>query len=149
MMDDGSDGPERLSCLFGSVVTSFMLDGLNTVPPVSTAPDDDNNKKTPTNHRRTYSTSVDTSQAQATRARTNSTALKAKSQSMAGSSPYDRLEGGFGAQRGIAARKNWKKYTVIAVLVLGALWILAPRSENYPWYRNNGESGLWCLVSKH
>jgi guanosine-diphosphatase len=144
-MDDGSDGPERLGSLFVPVVTSFMLDGLNTVSTASTAPDD--NRTTATNHRRTYSTSVDTSQAQGTRTRTNSTALRAKSHGMAGSSPYDRLEGGFGAQRGTASRKNWKKYAIIAVLVVGALWIMAPRSENYPWYRKNGESCSWSILS--
>ncbi|XP_006462921.1 hypothetical protein AGABI2DRAFT_72811 [Agaricus bisporus var. bisporus H97] len=56
---------------------------------------------------------------------------------MAGSSPYDRLEGGMGAQRGTAGRRNWKKYAIIAVLVVGVVWFMAPRSENYPWYKNN------------
>ncbi|KXN83371.1 putative guanosine-diphosphatase [Leucoagaricus sp. SymC.cos] len=50
---------------------------------------------------------------------------------MAGNNLYERLEGGLGPQRGSGGRHNWKKYAIIAGLVIGVLWFAAPRRENY------------------
>lgn len=63
---------------------------------------------------------------------------KVPPQRMAGSNMFDRLEGGLGAQIGQARRKKWKKYAIIAGLVIGVLWFAAPRGESYIWNKNKG-----------
>lgn len=121
-----------------------MLDGrllnkLTGVHGTHHASDHDNNIITP--QQPSHATATDTTRAQAARPRTNTTrgsSAKATSQKMAGTSAYDRLEGGLGPQRGPVGRRNWKKYAIIASLVLGVLWFAAPRSETYPWNKNKG-----------
>jgi guanosine-diphosphatase len=68
---------------------------------------------------------------------------------MAGGGIYERLEGGLGPQRGPVGRHNWKKYAIIAGLVIGVLWFAAPRSEKYLWNKNKGTrllSLFWRLT---
>ncbi len=103
---------------------------------------DNNTNDTLNSHQPPHSSSTNTSRAQAVRPRKNTTVETLSSptaKKMVGSGTYDRLEGGLGLQRGPASRRNWKKYAIIAGLVLGVLWFAAPRSERYLWNKDKGE----------
>jgi guanosine-diphosphatase len=86
-----------------------------------------------------HSTATDTTRPQAARPRKNTYRHPTPKVEMAGSSSiYDRLEGGLGPQRGPIGRHNWKKYAIIAGLVIGLLWFAAPQSESYLWNKDKG-----------
>lgn len=122
-----------------------MLDGLllNKVTGAhNTNHDDDDNSDDTSNFEKPLnSSSTDPSRAQAVRPRKNTTTetpTGPAAKKMAGSNTYDRLEGGLSSPRVPAGRRNWKKYAIIAGLVLAVLWFAAPRSERYLWNKDKG-----------
>lgn len=125
------------------MLDSFLLNKLTDVH--NTDHDDENDTSVVKPQHDPHSTSIDTTRTQKARARKNSTREETTSRKMAGTSSYDRLEGGLGPQRGPGNRRNWKKYAIIAGLVIVVLWFAAPRSENYLWNKDKGMSSL-CLI---
>lgn len=110
--------------------------------------DSDAARPTPDSH----TTATDATRVQSTRPRRNTTLqspTKAPPRKMAGGGIYERLEGGLGPQRGPVGRHNWKKYAIIAGLVIGVSWFAAPHSEKYLWNKDKGTNLLslcWRLT---
>ena len=62
------------------------------------------------------------------------------------SSNYDRLEGGMGPSKtGSAKRFAWKKFAIVAAVLIGVVYLFGPRaSTKLPWKPLGKPTGMYC-----